>query len=694
MFNLFNRNMNSKVDTNIYLLVILLLGVMLCYFEPFMIPVVAIVFGLTYYFSRRTLMSKEIFFSSYLDNIIRNIERTNHYAVRKLDVGMAVFSKDGKLQWKNELFQEWTGKKNLEGLKPEEVLPLQPNAFELLSVKDGARVIQMNDRYYNMKYCRVQTQDKADKKGEQNNSGLMIYLTDITDFELLRQKYAREKICLAYIRFDNYEDVMRGLSETNMANLNGEIHEMVTKWVAEKNGFICRMNKEQSLAGFTQSAVAEIIEEKFAVLDKVREIRAGNKIPPTLSIGVSCDGDTLDELVQNANNVLYLALGRGGDQAVVVQNKATQFFGGTSTVSAKATRVRARIVAQTINEQMQASDKVFIMGHANEDYDAIGSAIGMAKLSLSLNKETYIVLSGRNENVNRISEMLAHECVKVSDHEEDYNSIMVEEEEALKHITPSSLLVLVDHHREILTASKSVLDAIPKRIIVDHHRRAEDLLGDTVLLYLEPSSSSTSELLTELVGYFNDRLEITPAEATALYAGIVLDTKNFAVQTGERTFEAAALLRRSGADPTMVRLMFKDDMDVLKLRARLLAEAKTIEPGIAISIYKKAEKGAKATILAAQLADRLINVEGIHVGVAINEYKDGSLGVSARSDGSVNVQIIMEELGGGGHQTVAGVQLDNMRAADIEPQIIALAKKQLEQLEEKDNNESDSVTRC
>ena len=694
MFNLFNRNMNSKVDTNIYLLVILLLGVMLCYFEPYMIPVVAIVFGLTYYFSRRTLMSKEIFFSSYLDNIIRNIERTNHYAVRKLDVGMAVFSKDGKLQWKNELFQEWTGKKNLEGLKPEEVLPLQPNAFELLSVKDGARVIQMNDRYYNMKYCRVQTQDKADKKGEQNNSGLMIYLTDITDFELLRQKYAKEKICLAYIRFDNYEDVMRGLSETNMANLNGEIYEMVTKWVAEKNGFICRMNKEQSLAGFTQSAVAEIIEEKFAVLDKVREIRAGNKIPPTLSIGVSCDGDTLDELVQNANNVLYLALGRGGDQAVVVQNKATQFFGGTSTVSAKATRVRARIVAQTINEQMQASDKVFIMGHANEDYDAIGSAIGMAKLSLSLNKETYIVLSGRNENVNRISEMLAHECVKVSDHEEDYNSIMVEEEEALKHITPSSLLILVDHHREILTASKSVLDAIPKRIIVDHHRRAEDLLGDTVLLYLEPSSSSTSELLTELVGYFNDRLEITPAEATALYAGIVLDTKNFAVQTGERTFEAAALLRRSGADPTMVRLMFKDDMDVLKLRARLLAEAKTIEPGIAISIYKKAEKGAKATILAAQLADRLINVEGIHVGVAINEYKDGSLGVSARSDGSVNVQIIMEELGGGGHQTVAGVQLDNMRAADIEPQIIALAKKQLEQLEEKDNNESDSVTRC
>lgn len=691
MFNMFNRNMNSKVDTNIYLLVILLLAILVCYFEPYMIPVVAVIFGLTYYFSRRTLMSKEIFFSSYLDNIIRNIERTNHYAVRKLNVGMAVFSKDGKLQWKNELFQEWTGKKNLEGLKPEDVLPLQPNAFELLSVKDGEKLIQMNDRYYTMRHCRVQTLDKANHKGEQNsNNGLMIYLTDVTDFELLRQKYAKEKLCLAYIRFDNYEDVMRGLSETNMANLNGEIHEMVTKWVAEKNGFICRMNKEQSLAGFTHGAVTEIIEEKFAVLDKVREIRAGNKIPPTLSIGVSCDGDTLDELVQNANNSLYLALGRGGDQAVVVQNKTNQFFGGTSTVAAKATRVRARIVAQTINEQMQASDKIFIMGHAMEDYDAIGSAIGMAKLALSLNKETYIVISARNDNVNRISEMLASESMKVSDHEEDYNAIIVEEEEALKHVTPNSLLILVDHHRAILTASKAVLEAVTKRIIVDHHRRAEDLIADTVLLYLEPSSSSTSELLTELVGYFNDRLEITPSEATALYAGIVLDTKNFAVQTGERTFEAAALLRRSGADPSMVRLMFKDDMDVTKLRSRLIAEAKTIDPGIAISVYKRAEKGAKSTILAAQVADMLINIEGIHVGVAIIEYKDGSLGVSARSDGNVNVQTIMEELGGGGHQTVAGVQLDNMRSADIEPQIIALAKKQLE---EKDNNESDSAAR-
>lgn len=692
MFNIFNRNMNSKVDTNIYLLVILALAILVSYCQPYLIPLVLIVVAVTYYFSRRTLANKEIFFSSYLDNIIRNIERTNHFAISKMDIGMAVFARDGKLQWKNELFQTWVGKKNLEGKKPEEILPLQDNAFEILSVKDGEKIIQIEDRYYNMKYCRVQTQERPGKGGDSSaTSGLMIYLTDVTDFELLRQKYTNDKLCLAYARFDNYEDVTRGLSETNIANLNGEVNELLTKWVAEQHGFICRMNKELSLLGFVQSAVLDLMEDKFTILDKVREIRSGNKIPPTVSIGIACDGNTLEDLMQNANKALYLALGRGGDQVVVAQNKTMQFFGGTSTVSAKSTRVRARIVAQTIHEQMLSADKIFVMGHAMEDYDAIGSAIGMAKLALSLGKETYIVTSGPSESFDKIAEVMNHTESQLFNDDAKYLDIMVGEEEALKHITAKSLLILVDHHRALLCASKKVLEAIPaNRIIIDHHRRAEDLISNTVLLYLEPSSSSTSELVTELVGYFNDQLEFTPGEATALYAGIVLDTKNFAVQTGERTFEAAALLRRSGGDPNLVRMLFKDNLESVQLRSRLLAEAKMPSPGIAIALYKNAEKEVKSSILAAQIADTLITINGIYVGVSMVEYKDGSLGISARSDGRVNVQVIMEELGGGGHQTVAGVQIAGKRAKDVEAQIVELAKKQLE---EHDNNESDTAAR-
>lgn len=690
MFNRFNRNINSKVDTNIYLLIIVLLSVIVCYLQPKLILPALFIFGVIYYFSRRNIINKEIFFSSYLDNIIRNIERTNHFAVRKLDVGMAVFSKDGKLQWKNALFAQWVGKKNIDGLKPEEILPLPANAFELLSVHDGEQTLQLEDRYYNMKYYSVQTQERHSKRAD-TSSGLMLYLTDITDYELLRQKYYNDRLCLAYVRFDNYEEVMRGLSETNIANLNGEINELLTKWAASHQGFICRMNKESSLLGFSQSAVLNMMDDKFMILDRVREIRSGNKIPPTVSIGVACDGVTLEELIGNANKSLYLALGRGGDQAVVLKDKNTQFFGGTSSVGAKSTRVRARIVAQTIHEQMQQADKIFVMGHMNEDYDAIGATIGMAKLSLSLGKTTYIVQSEHNAYYRRIAEVLDNENIILSDNETKYLDIVVSEQEALANVTNKSLLVIVDHHRAVLSASKKLLEAVHNRIIVDHHRRAEDIIGDTVLLYLEPSSSSTSELVTELIGYFDDRLDITPAEATALYAGIVLDTKYFNVQTGERTFEAAALLRRSGANPNLVRQLFKDDMQLVQQRAKLIAGAKMPVAGLSIAVMYNAPNTTMSSVLAAQTADTLITIDGVAVGMAIVEYKDGSLGISARSDGSVNVQVIMEELGGGGHQTVAGVQLAGKRARDVEAQLIALTEKQLEECK---TNESNSVARC
>lgn len=692
MFSRFNRNMNSKVDTNIYLLIIVLLSVIVCYMQPKLILPALFIFGVIYYFSRRNIINKEIFFSSYLDNIIRNIERTNHFAVRKLDIGMAVFSKDGKLQWKNALFAEWVGKKNIDGLRPEEILPLPANAFELLSVHDGEQIIQLEDRYYNMKYYSVQTQERHSKRTDLNtSSGLMLYLMDVTDYELLRQKYNNDKLCLAYVRFDNYEEVMRGLSETNIANLNGEINELLTKWAASHQGFICRMNKESSLLGFSLSAVLNMMDDKFTILDRVREIRSGNKIPPTVSIGVACDGVTLEELISNANKSLYLALGRGGDQAVVLKDKSTQFFGGTSSVGAKSTRVRARIVAQTIHEQMQQADKIFVMGHMNEDYDAIGATIGMAKLSLSLGKTTYIVQSEHNAYYRRIAEVLDNENIILSDNETKYLDIVVNEEQALANITNKSLLVIVDHHRAVLSASKKLLEALHNRIIIDHHRRAEDIIGDTVLLYLEPSSSSTSELVTELIGYFDDRLDITPAEATALYAGIVLDTKYFNVQTGERTFEAAALLRRSGANPNLVRQLFKDDVQLVQQRAKLVSTAKMPIKGLSIAVMSNAPNTTMSSVLAAQTADTLITIDGVAVGLAIVEYKDGSLGISARSDGSVNVQVIMEELGGGGHQTVAGVQLAGKRARDVEAQLIALTKKQLEECK---TNEGNSVTRC
>jgi len=676
----------------IYVLLIALLVVGICFLQPLFIPAGVLLLIIVVWFARRAYTQKKQMLSDYLDDVIRNIERSVHYSTKNLDVGIAVFSSDGKLQWKNEKFQEWTGLKSLERKKPEEVLPVPENAFETMCVKDDCKVIQMRGRYYQMQYFSVQNPAKNTERKDDAPSTLMVYLTDITEWEKLKQRFAEERMCLACVRFDNYEDVMKGLSESARANLNGEIGEILNKWVESLQGFVVRSNKENLVVGINYKNLQKAIEDKFSVLDKVREIRQENKLAPTISIGISKDGETLQEISLHASKALDLALGRGGDQVVVECDKQMQYFGGTNAVSAKSTRVRARIVAHTIREQMELADKVFVMGHANEDYDSIGSAVGIAKLSLSLQKPTFIVISNRSTSLQKLKKVVFNGELNISEEDKLYEGLFVHEEDVLEEISPNSLLMLVDHHRAVLSASQKVLEAIPqKRIIIDHHRRAEDIIQNTILKYMEPSSSSASELVTELTGYFNDKLEFTKGEATALYSGLVVDTKNFNVQTGARTFEAAALLRTSGADPILVRQLFKDDLESFRDRYRIIAEAETPLPHLAISINRDVENSSDTSILAAQAADALINVTGISVGVVISACTDGNVNVSARSDGSVNVQVIMEELGGGGHQTVAGVQLQNADADEVKQQIIELTKKQLDEAEEKEKNESNLI---
>jgi c-di-AMP phosphodiesterase-like protein len=339
-------------------------------------------------------------------------------------------------------------------------------------------------------------------------------------------------------------------------------------------------------------------------------------------------------LGQKAQSGLDLALGRGGDQAVVAVAGEMQFFGGKNLVQAKSTRVRARIVAQALHELMLSSDKIIVMGHVNEDYDSLGAAIGVAKMAFSLSKEAYIVASGQGYSLDKMKE-LAEENDAV------YSSIIIDGQAALDRITPKTLLILVDHHRARLSA------------------------------------------------YFDDNLLLNASEASALYAGIVVDTKNFAVQTGERTFEAAAFLRRNGADPSLVHRLFRDERTTVMQKAKVVAEARAPLPGLVVSVYEEAPVSDTTSIIMAQAADELVTMSDVFVSVVMAETESGLL-VSARSDGSVNVQVIMEELGGGGHQTVAGVQLKGVKAADIEDQIIELARKQIE---ERETNESNSAAR-
>jgi c-di-AMP phosphodiesterase-like protein len=674
---MFNKKWSFWGDNKVFILIIGILVLIVGIYEYLFLPLgIAMLLGV-YFFSRRLYRSKETWFNHYLDTVVRNIERANNYAIQQLPIGIAVFEEDGKLQWKNEMFQTWVAGKAVDGAYFDDIIPPPDNNFETISLRDSEKQIKLNDRFFKMTVKRIQTQENS-----ANFTGLVIYLQDITDKERQKKKFDDERVCLAAVQFDNYSDVMKGLNESTRANVAVEVNKAVSQWAEEMNAYLVRHDEDLFSICFNKAALQECIKHKFDILDKVREIKVGNKIPPTISISIACEEKPLQLLGQKAQSGLDLALGRGGDQAVVAVAGEMQFFGGKNLVQAKSTRVRARIVAQALHELMLSSDKIIVMGHVNEDYDSLGAAIGVAKMAFSLSKEAYIVASGQGYSLDKMKE-LAEENDAV------YSSIIIDGQAALDRITPKTLLILVDHHRAMLSASQEVLCAISKKVIIDHHRRAEDLIKNSTLLYLEPLSSSTSELVAELISYFDDNLLLNASEASALYAGIVVDTKNFAVQTGERTFEAAAFLRRNGADPSLVHRLFRDERTTVMQKAKLVAEARAPLPGLVVSVYEEAPVSDTTSIIMAQAADELVTMSDVFVSVVMAETESGLL-VSARRDGSVNVQVIMEELGGGGHQTVAGVQLKGVKAADIEDQIIELARKQIE---ERETNESNSAAR-
>ncbi len=630
---------------------------------------------LVFYLTFRSNRLREAWFNHSMTTVVRNIERANNYASQRIPIGIGVFDKEGHLQWRNRLFNEYVAVEMPLGTPFEKVLPPPDNNFAALRLRDAEKQLKIGDRVYQMLVRRIQITENPE-----DDTGLALYLMDITDRERKKKKYEEEHPVVAYVQFDNYDDAMKGLNENERASVVVDVTKAIGSWVEEVNGYFQKYTEDMFVVGLSRKGLNETIKKKFLVLDRVRDIKSGNRTTPTISIGVAAEGRNLAEMSQKAQAALDLALGRGGDQAVVQIGEDMSFYGARGSVQAKNTRVRARIVAQAIHELMTGADQVFVMGHANEDYDALGAAIGVAKMALTLQKSCCIVTSGHGPSLKKL------ETVS-KDQSDRYLSLFVDEDEALKRITPGSILVLVDHHRAMLSAAPKMLQAIRRRIIIDHHRRAEDAITDVMLQYMEPSTSSTCEMVTEILQYFEDKLQLSEVEATALYAGIVVDTKNFAVQTGERTFEAAAFLRRNGADPHLVSMLFKDDEHTVLTRARIITEMQQPLPGLAVAVHSCSCTDKDTPIIVAQAADELLTMDDIRVSVVFSQNENG-VSISARSDGSVNVQVMMEELGGGGHQTVAGVQVKGVTAAELMPKVIELAK---EQMKESDTDEGNPV---
>ena len=458
---------------------------------------------------------------------------------------------------------------------------------------------------------------------------------------------------------DNYEETMQRLESEEKPQATAEIDKCIYEWANETNGVLLKIEKDRYVYFFEQRYLEKVKEDKFSVLDKIKEININDKTQFTLSIAVSNEGSTDKEKYKSAQTAMDIVLGRGGDQAVIRENEIYKFFGGRAQEVEKRTKVKARVVAHALENLIQNSQKVMIMGHTNPDMDAIGSCMGIYRLAKSLGKDAYIIY---DKNVTQIESFL-----KSIEKDSEYEDIMINKEVAIENINEETLLVIVDTNKINYVEAPELLDKTEKIVVIDHHRRSTDYIEKATLIFQEVYASSTAELVTELLQYVDVKVDLREREAESLYAGIMMDTKNFTFKTGVRTFEAAAYLRRCGVDIIRVKKWFQSDLKSFNKIADVVKKAQIVNDTIAISIYDK--KAKDVSLICAKAADELLTISDITASFVIGNLGD-RVCISGRSIGDINVQIILEKLGGGGHITLAGAQVEGMTIEETKQELI------------------------
>lgn len=482
--------------------------------------------------------------------------------------------------------------------------------------------------------------------GEGENASVMMSFIDITSFENLKDLYNEEKPCIALINVDNLEELTPSGKEENELEISTEIDKLIRNWSAGMGAAVSRYKDHMYEMLLTQKNYKQLVVKKFSILDDVRAVETNMDFPVTLSIGIGIGGKTIAESEEYAQDALNLALGRGGDQVVVRNVKNFEYYGGKSQSVEKGYKGKSRIIAHALKLLMTQSNRIFIMGHSNPDMDSFGAALGIYRVAKSIGKEAYIILNSYNNTLEDI--------VQDAKSLEQYEFLT--SEKALALADGSSLGVVVDTHRPILVESLELLEKINRTVVIDHHRRTEGDLPNVLLSYMESYASSASELVSEIVQYACEKKALTKLEADALLAGIMVDTNRFAVKAGVRTFEAASWLRRAGADLENVRRYFQADVESFRLRAMCIANAQFFDNGVAMAVCPG--ENPDAQIVNSQVADELLTIKGIKASFVAGRNMKGQTVVSARSLGDMNVQLIMEEFGGGGHFNTAGAQSD------------------------------------
>ena len=608
-------------------------------------------FATLVYFSIQHINKK---INEYAIDLAYKIRKGEQDAYLKMPIGMILYDINENITWINPYLQKKLQRQNVIGI------PLK----------------ELNERLYYQVKKQIQNQKEndifthVDKKYQVivHSDIRMIYLTDITEYASIEEKYHEEQIVFGQIFLDNFSEVSQSLNDRRKSNLNNFVTNQLSSWAIHHNIFMKRVDDDRFIAFLNRKSLETLEKEKFDIMDKIRETTAKQNYPLTVSMGFSYSDKensdvTYPEIASYAQANLDLALGRGGDQVVVrSQNEDARFYGGKSNPMEKRTRVRARMVSQALKDLMEEASEIIVMGHQFPDMDAIGGCLGIRRIAKMNQKKAWIVT-----NENQFSHDI-HKLMDVIREQKDLREDIITPEEALEKLTPNTLVILVDVSRPVIAASPEVLEQANKIVVIDHHRRSQDFPKNPVLVYIEPYASSTGELITELFEYQNNYAEsIQPIEATAMLGGIIVDTRNFTLRTGSRTFDAASYLKSVGADTILIQRLLKENVETYLLRSHLLNSLILLDNNI--GIVQGEEDTPYPTVVAAQTADMMLSMENIDASFVVTKREDGRIGISGRSLGNKNVQRVMEKMGGGGHLSNAATQLSD---TTIEEAVIQL----------------------
>ena len=635
------QNTNRKVfdnlvsRTKIYLVIIFLLLLFISIqFNNLILPsilIFAAIIGYTYFANNKR--KSEI--SETLQDLTLTVDSTAKSSLINSPFPLLILETNGNIVWKSSSFVTEFQHIDVNDYIDELVYDIKAqieNEKQVNKDKTIQKQIKIDKKIYRVygKFVNSRNKEKKNKKEYM----MVLYFLDETEKCKLQEEYENSKTCIGMIMVDNYEETFQLLESEEVAQCKAEIDKYIYEWINKWDGVLVKSERDRYICFFEQRHLKAIKEDKFSILDKIKEIDLKSKVQLTLSIAISNEGATQKDKYKSVTTAMDIVLGRGGDQAVIRENDIYKFFGGRTQEVERRTKVKARVVAHALENLIQESSKVLIMGHTNPDIDALGSAMGMYRFVKNMNKNGYIIDSENASALDSFKEVLAKE--------EEYEDVLISKEVALENIDEDTLLIVVDTHKKNYVESEEILEKCPKVVIIDHHRRSADFIENATLMFQEVYASSAAELVTELLQYATQKVDLKTIEAESLYAGIMMDTKNFTFKTGVRTFEAAAYLRRCGVDIIRVKKWFQSDLESFNKIADIVKRAEIVNDTIAISINK--EKTKDASIVCAKAADELLTISDITASFVLGYMEDKRICISGRSIGDINVQVILEKL--------------------------------------------------